>query len=63
VVPVVGYITVWPCSASRPTASNLNPTKGHTVANGAIVGLSDGDVCVYSSTTTDLIIDLTAVLK
>ena len=43
--------------------SNLNPTKGQTVANGAIVGLSNGDLCVYSSTTTDLIIDLTAVFR
>ena len=58
-----GFITVWPCGSSRPTVSNLNPTKGQTVANGAIVGLSNGDLCVYSSTTTDLIIDLTAVFR
>jgi hypothetical protein len=58
-----GYLTVWPCGNARPTASNLNPVAGATVANGATVGLTGGVLCLYSSTTTQVIVDLTAVMR
>jgi hypothetical protein len=58
-----GYLTVWPCGGARPTASNLNPKAGDTVANGATVGLGGGQLCVYSSTQTHVIVDLTAVMR
>ena len=31
------YVTAWPTGAIRPTASNLNPVAGQTVANLAVV--------------------------
>lgn len=53
-----GYVTVYPCGV-RPTASTLNFVAGATVANGAIALLSpDDEVCVYASTTTHIIIDM-----
>ena len=58
-----GYITVWPCGQARPTASNLNPVAGRILANGALVGLGDGGaVCVYSHSSTHLVVDVTGVL-
>ena len=57
-----GYLTVWPCGNTRPTASNLNPRAGDTVANGATVGLTGGRLCIYTSTATHVIVDLTAVM-
>ena len=54
-----GYLTAYPCGAAAPTASNLNVTAGETRANQAAVALdSTKSVCVFSSTTTDVIIDL-----
>ena len=58
-----GYLTVWPCGNARPTASNLNPKAGDTVANGATVGLTGGRLCLYASTATHVIVDLTAVMR
>lgn len=58
-----GYVTVWPCGQDRPTASNLNPVAGRILANGALVGLGEGGaVCVYSHSSTHLVIDVTGVL-
>lgn len=54
-----GYLTVYPCGASRPLSSNLNFAKGQTVANGVIAPVSSmGQVCIYSSTDTDIVVDL-----
>lgn len=54
-----GYITVWPCSVARPLASNLNYVAGETVANGIIAPVgSDGMVCLYAYSTTDLVVDV-----
>ncbi|MEO1058176.1 MAG: hypothetical protein AAFY28_14795 [Actinomycetota bacterium] len=56
-----GNLRVYPCSDEPPLASNVNVTAGGTRANSAIVALSDtGSVCVYSSTSTDFILDVTA---
>lgn len=57
-----GFITVWPCGEERPTASNLNQKVGTTKANGTVVGLGGGQLCVYSSSPTHLVLDVTGVL-
>ena len=56
-----GYVTVWPCGAPRPGTSTLNLERpGHTVANLAIVGVGGaGTVCLFTSTGTHLIADVT----
>jgi hypothetical protein len=54
-----GYLTAYPCNASAPTASNLNVRAGVNRANFVIVAPdSDGDICVFSSAATDVIVDL-----
>ncbi len=53
-----GYVTVYNCTAERPTVSTLNFATGQTVANQAIVPLASGDLCVYSVASTDLLIDV-----
>lgn len=54
----IGYITAYPCTAGRPTASNLNFTLGATVPNlVAVAADTNGDICLYTSTATHLIWD------
>ena len=52
-----GFVTVYPCSEQRPTASNLNFVAGRTIANAVIVR-PWLDVCIYTSMPTDLIVDV-----
>jgi len=53
-----GFLTVYPCDVDRPNASSLN-TAGVTVANELVARLSQtGTVCIYSSVTTHVIIDV-----
>lgn len=55
----VGFVTAYPCDTDRPTASSLNPFPGRTSAALApSVMDSDGNVCVYTNSATDLIVDL-----
>ena len=55
----LGYMTVWPTGESRPTVSTLNDLPGMIIANAAIVPAgASGDVSVYPSSDTDLIIDI-----
>ena len=54
-----GFLTLFPCGAGLPLASNLNVIAGDVVANRAIV--STGGTrrfCVYSSVDTDVVIDV-----
>ena len=54
-----GYLTASACGASMPLASNVNYTRGHDRANSSVVLLGgDRHVCVYSSATTDVVVDL-----
>ncbi|MFT6436722.1 MAG: hypothetical protein ACJAVI_004792 [Candidatus Azotimanducaceae bacterium] len=54
-----GFVTVWPCGVDRPNASNLNYVAGKIVPNGVIAPIGgNGEVCFYSSSTTDLIVDI-----
>jgi len=55
-----GFVTVWPCEAARPEASNVNFVAGQTIPNAVIAPLgAGGALCLYSSTPTDVIVDVT----
>jgi hypothetical protein len=54
-----GFLTAYPCDAGPPTASNLNVRAGVNRANFVIVAPdSHGEICVFTSTPTDVIVDL-----
>jgi DNA-binding beta-propeller fold protein YncE len=53
------YMTVWPTGENRPTVSTLNDIPGQIIANAAIVVAgTNGNVSVYPTNDTDLIIDI-----
>jgi YVTN family beta-propeller protein len=55
----LGYLTVWPAGESRPLVSTLNALTGTVTANAAIVPAGqNGDISVYPSQDTDLVIDI-----
>lgn len=54
-----GFVTVYPCGTTPPTASSLNFGAGATVPNGLIVKIgAGGKVCLFASTGTHLIADV-----
>ncbi len=54
-----GYLTAYPAGIERPLASNLNFAAGDVVANQAIVRVgATGAISVFTSTTTNLLIDV-----
>ena len=54
-----GFLTVYECDAPLPNASNLNYLPGEDRAALAYAPVSaEGQVCVYSSATTDVIVDV-----
>jgi hypothetical protein len=54
-----GYLTVHQDGQPRPTASNVNYTKGQVTSNRVIVPLSNsGAIRVYSSASADVIVDV-----
>jgi hypothetical protein len=58
-----GFLTVYPCGAQRPTASNLNYVADQTVPNFVIAALSpDGDVCIDTMAVVDVVVDLAGYL-
>ncbi len=55
----LGYLSIWPTGELQPLVSTLNSSDGQVVANAAIVPAgSSGDVSVYVSNTTDVVIDI-----
>jgi hypothetical protein len=53
-----GYVTVWPCGAPRPNASNLNVGDAATRPNLVVSKVGDGGrICLFSSNATHLIVD------
>lgn len=54
-----GFVTVYPCDAARPTASNFNPSEANpsTVLVAAKLSAT-GTVCIYTNVATDLIADI-----
>jgi len=54
-----GFVTVFPCDAGRPNASNLNYAAGVTVGNSVIAKVAaNGTVCLYVYGTTDVVVDV-----
>lgn len=55
-----GYLTLWPDGSALPLASDLNFTRGQTVANLVVVQVgADGRVDVYNlAGSTDVVIDV-----
>lgn len=57
----VGYLTIWPTGEPQPQVSLMNSFDGRTKANAAIVPAGNGgDVSVYVSNTTNILIDINA---
>ena len=53
-----GFVTVWPCGTTQPTASNLNYATGATIPNAVITKVGTaGKVCFYTQSAIDLIVD------
>ncbi|MFC7491263.1 MULTISPECIES: FlgD immunoglobulin-like domain containing protein [unclassified Knoellia] len=54
-----GFLTAYPSTAARPTASNLNFGKGQSIANTVLAKLgTDGKIKLYTSAGTHLITDV-----
>lgn len=54
-----GHLRVYPCGQALPTSSNVNFTAGQRVPNAVLTAVgTGGEVCVYTSATTDLVVDL-----
>jgi hypothetical protein len=55
-----GYVTAYPAGATQPTASNVNFGAGQAIANRVIVPVNPttGQVTLYSSSSTDIIVDV-----
>lgn len=61
VVPrgILGFLTTWPAGQDRPLVSTLNAPTGVVTANAAIVPAgSGGDIEVYVSNDSDVVIDI-----
>ena len=57
-----GYVTAFPCGESRPTTASLNYERGVVRPNLVVGRLGDGDICVYVSSTTEMVIDVAGSL-
>ena len=55
-----GYLVAFPCNGSAPVAASVSFGRGQLVGNLVHVGLANGKVCVRSSSSTDVIIDVVA---
>ena len=56
---VNGFVTVYPCDAPRPVASNFNPTATDPSTTLVAAKLSaTGTVCLFTNIETDLIVDI-----
>jgi hypothetical protein len=53
-----GYLTVYPCGSSPPTASNVNFDAGTSVPNLVTAALGNGQLCIFANVTTHVIVDL-----
>lgn len=55
-----GFVTVYPCNAARPLASNLNANDGNPTPNAVVVALDPSrDVCFYASVAMQVVVDVT----
>jgi len=59
----LGFVAVYPCQSTPPTVANVNFRDGVNTATAAISQLNnDGELCAFSQTDTDLIIDVVGYL-
>ncbi len=55
-----GFLAVYPCGVAPPATSNVNYRAGQTIANAVVVKVgTGGQVCVFSSSSTHVIVDVT----
>lgn len=55
-----GFLTAYDCDQPRPDVSSHNFVRAQTVAHATIVPVGpSGEICVYASVATNLIVDLT----
>ena len=55
----LGDLTIWPPGQTQPLVSTLNALTGAITANAAIVSAgSSGDISLYASNDTDIVIDV-----
>lgn len=58
-----GFLTIYPCGEEQPNAANLNYAQGQVIANAVFAKLDDeGNTCIFTSATTNLIVDATGSL-
>ena len=51
---------MFPCGEEQPLASNVNYAAGQVVPNAVLAKVGTGGrICVYTSSGTDLLIDVT----
>ena len=56
-----GFVTAFDCT-TRPTASDLNTKRGDIRSNRLLAKANDaGQICLYTNTATDLIVDLNGI--
>jgi hypothetical protein len=54
-----GFVTAFPCTSPLPIAATLNVTPGPARSNSTVATLtSTGDMCIYTSVATDLVVDV-----
>jgi hypothetical protein len=59
-----GFMTVFPCGAVRPLASNLNFQAGVDAANLVITSSdANGNICLYSDSVADVIVDVNGIFN
>jgi hypothetical protein len=59
-----GYLTAYPCGTEPPLVSNVNFAAGETVAGAAYVPVgADGNVCVFTNVSVDVIVDMTGTFS
>ncbi len=59
-----GYLTAYPCGTEPPLVSNVNFAAGETVAGAAYVPVgADGNVCVFTNVSVDVIVDVTGTFS
>jgi predicted outer membrane repeat protein len=58
-----GFVTVWNCDGPAPLASSLNHVPGVNRGNEIVADIGpDGDVCLFTSTSVDLTVDVVGYL-
>jgi hypothetical protein len=54
-----GFLTVYPCGAPLPAASNVNYVAGDVAPNAVLAKIGDGGkVCIYTKAETHIIVDV-----